>query len=109
MSKDNNLIKCILIGDNKVGKSNIIQRYTHNTFYQNYKSTIGINLSNKFIELNNKTYEFQIFDTSGSNHYQEIIKCSYIGTSCAIVVYDITNRNSFDNVISWIEEYKNKI
>ena len=100
-------LKFILIGDTNVGKSNLILRYTHNDFALNYKPTIGVEFSNKYVTSNSKTkYQLKIWDTSGQERFKSIVRSFYINTACAIVVYDITNRESFKSCEYWIEETK---
>ena len=101
------MCKYIIIGDKNVGKTNIMFRYIYNKFEQNYKPLIGVDFCIKYVELNDKTYRLQIWDTDGEEGHQSIIKPYYIGTACVLVIYDITNRNSFDNITTWIEDYKN--
>ena len=110
MSGFHYLFRYIIIGDPEVGKSCIMISYTDSsfkTFYTDYIPTIGVDFTRKFIELNNRTYQIQIWDTSGQERFRPIIKTYFQDTTCVLVVYDITNRKSFDNVTTWIEDYKN--
>jgi small GTP-binding protein len=100
-------LKFILIGDTNVGKSNLILRYIHNDFALNYKPTIGVEFSNKYVTSKTNTkYQLKIWDTSGQERFKSIVRSFYINTACAIVVYDITNRDSFKSCEYWIEETK---
>ena len=107
MSNCDYLLKYVIIGDPEVGKSSIMERYAHNTFHKNYIPTIGVDFSSKYIDLNNKTYKIQIWDTAGQERFRTITLTYYKGCACALVVYDITNKDSFNNVTTWIENCKN--
>ena len=100
------LLKYIIIGDAGVGKSNILLRYVYNTFKPEYQLTIGVEFGEKTINAKNKIFKIQIWDTAGSEQFRSITRTYYKNTVCAVVVYDITSRESFDNVINWIEDCK---
>ena len=104
----NYLLKYIVIGDSSVGKSNILLRYTHNQFNEEYQSTIGVEFGAKNINLNNKIYRIQIWDTAGQENFRSITRAYYKNSVCALVVYDITKRESFENVLSWIQDCRNQ-
>ena len=107
MSNCDYLLKYVIIGDPEVGKSSIIQRYINNEFNRNYSSTIGVEFHIPSIELNKKTYKIQIWDTGGKKENQIQAKIVCKGAICAFIVYDITNKNSFNNITSWVENCKN--
>ena len=107
MSNYDYIFKYIIIGDPEVGKSSIIQRYINNEFNRNYSSTIGVEFHVPSIELNKKTYKIQIWDTGGKKENQIQAKIVCKGAICAFIVYDITNKNSFNNITSWVENCKN--
>ena len=107
MSNYDYFFKYIIIGDPEVGKSSIIQRYINNEFNRNYSSTIGVEFHTPSIELNKKTYKIQIWDTGGKKENQIQAKIICKGAICAFIVYDITNKNSFNNITSWVENCKN--
>ena len=100
------LFKYIIIGDSAVGKSNILLRYIHDNFNEEFQSTIGVEFGAKNIKLEDKVYRIQIWDTAGQETFRSITRAYYKNSVCAFVVYDITNRNSFQNVKSWIEDCK---
>jgi small GTP-binding protein len=98
------LFKYIIIGDSAVGKSNILLRYIHDNFNEEFQSTIGVEFGAKNIKIEDKVYRIQIWDTAGQETFRSITRAYYKNSVCAFVVYDITNRNSFQNVKSWIED-----
>lgn len=102
------LFKYIIIGDSAVGKSNLLLKYSHNKFNEDYQTTIGVEFGAKNLTLSNKTYRIQVWDTAGQENFRSITRAYYKNSVCAMVVYDITNRESFHNVLTWIEDCKNQ-
>lgn len=102
-----NLYKIVLIGNSGVGKSNYVSRISRNEFCLDSKSTIGVEFSKKVVKINNTTNCVQIWDTAGQERYRAITSAYYRGIHGAIIMYDVTNRKSFDDVINWYEELKN--
>ena len=100
------IFKMILIGDSGVGKSNILSRYINNSFSETTRSTVGVELSAKVEEINNTKIKIQIWDTAGQERYKSITKTYYKGAKGALIVYDITNKESFKNVDKWINDLK---
>ena len=98
------LFKLILIGDSYVGKSNILLKYLKNQFNENSKTTIGVDTKN--IIINNKRIKIQIWDTAGQERYRSITSAYYKGAKGALIVYDITRKNTFDNIDKWITDLK---
>ena len=98
------LFKYIIIGDAAVGKSNLLLRFAQNDFKSEYQLTIGVEFGAKNIEINNKKYRLQIWDTAGQENYRSITRAYYKNSVCAVLVYDITNRDSFEHISSWIED-----
>ena len=102
------LLKYIIIGDAAVGKSNLLLRYTHGQFKPEYQLTIGVEFGAKNIQINNKIFRIQIWDTAGQENFRSITRAYYKNSVCALVVYDISSRDSFDHVSTWIEDCKNQ-
>ena len=102
------LLKYIIIGDAAVGKSNLLLRYVHGQFKPEYQLTIGVEFGAKNIEISSKTFRIQIWDTAGQENFRSITRAYYKNSVCALVVYDISSRDSFNNVMSWIEDCKNQ-
>ena len=100
----NYLFKYIIIGDSAVGKSNILLRYIHDKFNEDFQSTIGVEFGAKNLKIEDKIYRIQIWDTAGQETFRSITRAYYKNSVCSCVVYDITNRNSFQNIKSWIED-----
>ena len=111
MAANNNfnyLFKYIIIGDASVGKSNILLKYAHNQFKPGYQLTIGVEFGAKNVEINNKTYHIQIWDTAGQENFRSITRAYYKNSVCALVVYDLTNKETFDSVQAWIDDCKSQ-
>ncbi|KAF0928216.1 hypothetical protein E2562_038458 [Oryza meyeriana var. granulata] len=100
------LFKMVLIGDSGVGKSNILSRFTRNHFSLDSKSTIGVEFATKSLQMEGKTIKAQIWDTAGQERYRAITSAYYRGAVGALLVYDITKRQSFDNVHRWLRELR---
>ena len=100
------LFKLILIEDSCVGKSNILLKYLKNQFNENSKTTIGVEFGTKNIIINNKRIKIQIWDTAGQERYRSITSAYYKGAKGALIVYDITRKNTFDNIDKWITDLK---
>ena len=102
------LFKYIIIGDAYVGKSNLLLRYTHGQFRDDYQATVGVEFGAKNIKIRDQIYRIQIWDTAGSENFRSITRNYYKSSVCAVIVYDISNRESFNNANTWIEECKNQ-
>ena len=102
------LLKYIIIGDAAVGKSNLLLRYCHGQFKPEYQLTIGVEFGAKNVQINNKIFRIQIWDTAGQENFRSITRAYYKNSVCALVVYDISSRDTFNNVSTWIEDCKNQ-
>ena len=92
--------------DIAVGKSCILLQFTDNKFRLQHELTIGVEFGAKTIELNNKNIKIQIWDTAGQEAFQAITRTYYKGAVGALLVYDITRRDTFTHVTKWLEEVK---
>ena len=102
------LAKYIIIGDVSVGKSNLLLRFAHGKFNEGYQATLCIELGIKNVKIRNKIYRIRAYDTAGSENFRSVTRTYYKSSACAIIVYDITNRESFNNVNVWLEECKSQ-
>ena len=100
----NYLLKYVIIGDSGVGKSNILLRYINDTFSEEFKATVGVEFGAKNLQVNGRIYRIQIWDTAGQENFRSIARAYYKNSVCACIVYDITNRNSFNSIQSWIDD-----
>ncbi|KAF2296156.1 hypothetical protein GH714_036410 [Hevea brasiliensis] len=89
-----------------VGKSNILSRFTRNEFCLESKSTIGVEFATRTLQVEGKTVKAQIWDTAGQERYRAVTSAYYRGAVGALLVYDITKRQTFDNVQRWLRELR---
>ena len=104
--KPEHLIKLLLLGEQAVGKSSLIMRYTDNEFHFNIMGTGGMDLKRKKIIIGNDDVKVMIYDTAGHERFRSIAKTQYKGSQGVILIYDVTEKKSFDRVIRWIESIK---
>ncbi len=100
----NYLFKYIIIGDPSVGKSNLLMKFAHNKFTEEYQTTIGVEFGAKNIQIKDQIYRIQIWDTAGQENFRSITRAYFKNCVCAMVVYDITSRKSFENVQNWLQD-----
>lgn len=98
--------KLVIIGDSGVGKTNLLSRWARNQFSMSTRSTIGVEFMSKSIELDGEQTNVQCWDTCGSDRFRAVIPQYYRGAVGALVVYDITQPETFQNVQLWINELK---
>ncbi|XP_058224799.1 ras-related protein RABA3 [Rhododendron vialii] len=98
--------KVVVIGDSAVGKSQILSRFTKNEFCFDSKSTIGVEFQTRTVSINSKLIKAQIWDTAGQERYRAVTSAYYRGALGAMLVYDITKRQTFDHVARWVEELR---
>ena len=111
----NYLFRYIIVGDmgsyifiNRlaVGKSCLLLQFTDNKFRHQHELTIGVEFGAKSIEIDNKIIKIQIWDTAGQEAFQAITRTYYKGAVGALLVYDITRRETFTHITKWLEEVK---
>ena len=99
--------KILLLGDSAVGKTCFLKRYTDGTFQDVYLSTIGYDFKFKNVKLKSgKEVRIQLYDTAGQERFRTIAKAYYKGAHGIILMYDVTNQKSYDNIKRWLEQIK---
>jgi Ras-related protein Rab-8A len=96
------LIKLLLIGDSGVGKSCLLLRFSDGSFTTSFITTIGIDFKIRTIELDGKRIKLQIWDTAGQERFRTITTAYYRGAMGILLVYDVTDESSFNNIRNWI-------
>jgi len=96
------LIKLLLIGDSGVGKSCLLLRFSDDSFTPSFITTIGIDFKIRTIELDGKKIKLQIWDTAGQERFRTITTAYYRGAMGILLVYDVTDEKSFNNIRTWI-------
>ena len=97
------IIKLLLIGNAYVGKTLIVQKFIDNSFSKSTVSTIGVDLQSKIIDINGKKVKYLIWDTAGEDRMKTMTYSYYRGCHVILVVFDVTERKSFQNVTTWVE------
>ncbi|OAY65136.1 GTP-binding protein YPTM2 [Ananas comosus] len=98
------LFKLLLIGDSGVGKSCLLLRFADDSYLESYISTIGVDFKIRTVEQDGKTIKLQIWDTAGQERFRTITSSYYRGAHGIIIVYDVTDQESFNNVKQWLNE-----
>lgn len=100
--------RTIVVGDARTGKSSLLYRYAQNNFLSNRESTLGIDLHVKEREIDNKySIKVQIWDTAGQERFNAIIEHYFRDVTCAVLVYDISNKDSMNHIEEWISKIQN--
>lgn len=98
------VIKLIMIGDSNVGKSSLLLRYCENEYNTTFITTLGVDLKMKCITVNNKKIKMMIWDTAGQERFRTITTSYFRGSHAVLITFDVTNKNSFENVKLWVDE-----
>lgn len=106
MSSYNYQMKFIIIGNSGVGKSTLLFQFIEGKFKGGIEPTIGIEFGMKILDVSGKTIRLQIWDSAGQENYRSITRAYYRNTICAVLVYDVTNKKSFEDLKIWLEEAK---
>ena len=101
--------KCqlLVVGNSAVGKSSILRRFTQDKFNPNYFATVGIDFFTKDVILDDKVIHIKIWDTAGQERYKSLTQGFFRNAQGIIIVYDITNQTSFDDLKYWIQSIEN--
>jgi Ras-related protein Rab-2A len=100
------LFRIILVGNAGVGKSCILQRFLEKGFDEKYEVTIGVEFGTKLIKIDQKPIKVQIWDTAGQENYKSITRSFYKRAHGIILMYDVTDKTSFDDLETWLKDIK---
>lgn len=98
------LFKILLVGDSGVGKSAMLSRYVDEIYTEEFISTVGVDFKIKTVDIHNQVCKIQVWDTAGQERFKSITSVYYKGANGCIMVYDITNKDSFNNIHNWLLE-----
>mmetsp|Transcript_280 Transcript_280/g.320 ORF Transcript_280/g.320 Transcript_280/m.320 type:complete len:211 (-) Transcript_280:35-667(-) len=98
--------KIVFLGDMSVGKTSIINQFMYGTFDPSHQPTIGIDFLSKTMYLDDRTIRLQLWDTAGQERFRSLIPSYIRDASAAVIIYDITNRQSFQSVDKWVEDMR---
>ena len=98
------IFKIVLIGDTSVGKSCLLTRFADDQFTENYVTTIGVDFRFKTMIVMDKIVKVQVWDTAGQERYRSITNAYYRGAEGILIVFDVTKKESFENIQNWINE-----
>ncbi|XP_018646131.1 rab15, 13, 10, 1, 35, 5, and, putative [Schistosoma mansoni] len=96
------MYKLLLVGDSSVGKTNLLLRFSDNSFSKTFIATIGIDFKVRTIEIDGKKIKLQIWDTAGQERFRTITTAYYRGAMGIMLVYDVTNLDSYHNITTWM-------
>ncbi len=106
MAEKKLFLKAVIIGDGGVGKTSLIIRHVDKKFDQEYKPTLGFDISLKTVTLEGSRAELLIWDIGGQAIFKEIRESYLEGSHCCFLVFDLTRRETFDNIKNWLLELK---
>ena len=100
--------KLVILGDTAVGKSCVVLRYVRDEFCEFQESTIGAAFLSHTAKLDSESVKLEIWDTAGQERYRSLAPMYYRGSAAAVIVYDITNKESFSGAKSWVKELERR-
>ena len=100
------LFKYIVVGDSGVGKSCLLMQFTEHKFQAVHEVTIGVEFGSRIIEIDGKATNLQVWDTAGQETFRSIARSYYRGAAAALLIYDVTRRDSFNHLGEWLQEIR---
>lgn len=100
--------KLVFLGEQSVGKTSLITRFMYDSFDNTYQATIGIDFLSKTMYLEDRTVRLQLWDTAGQERFRSLIPSYIRDSSVAVVVYDITNKKTFENTRKWVDDVRSE-
>eukprot|EP01133_Synstelium_polycarpum_P003831 gene3832-4422_t len=104
-SSSHKIVKCIMLGESGVGKTSLISQYTQKKFSTQHKATIGVDFQTRDLDIDGVKVTLQIWDTAGQERFHSIGVAFYRGADCCILVYDVNDLSSFNQLGKWRDEF----
>ncbi|MFX1453350.1 MAG: Rab family GTPase [Promethearchaeota archaeon] len=101
--------KFVIIGNHEVGKTSLVRRFVEDKFSHDYRATIGLNILSHSIEFFGNNIIYSLWDVGAQQYFKRFRQTYYLGTQAAFIVFDITNRESFESVKEWFKELEDFI
>jgi len=101
-------IQILLLGDSGAGKSSLVLRFADDEFQEDFQPTIGIDFKLRTLEINNQTVKVQVWDTAGQERFRTLTHSYFHKADGIVLVYDVTNDQSFKNISRWMEDIKSQ-
>jgi Ras-related protein Rab-8A len=101
-SSDAGVIRLLLLGDSAVGKSSLLLRFCEGRFENNFVITIGVDFKTKSLNIDGRVHKVQVWDTAGQERFRTITPAYYRNAMGVLILFDVTNKKSFDNVDYWV-------
>ena len=98
------IFKVLLLGNSDVGKSSLLLRFAESVWNDSFVPTIGVDFKVKTVEIGDKKFKMQIWDTAGQERFRNVVSTYFRGSNGILLIYDITNKDSFKNLESWLIE-----
>ena len=98
------IFKVLLLGNSDVGKSSLLLRFVDDLWNESFVPTIGVDFKVKTIEIGDKKVKLQIWDTAGQERFRNVVSTYFRGSNGILLIYDITNKESFKNLEDWLSE-----
>ena len=99
-------VRVVMIGNTQVGKTSLVLKYFRNSFSEDVQSTIGASVFTRVCTEDDKKIIINYYDTAGQETYRSLGKLYYRNCACAILVFDVTDKKSFDDLESWVKEFR---
>lgn len=98
------VFKIVIIGNSSVGKSSLLLRFADDVFHETFLPTIGVDFKIRTIEQSGSVVKLQMWDTAGQEKFKTIVSAYYKGAQGILLVFDVTDRRSFEDLKGWITE-----